>query len=310
MSQNYTYERITKNTLIDFYKLFKTRRKDFSFDFFEKKYNTKWLGKEYLGVLAFDIKRNAVGHICILPMKLQYNGKEYLCGQICDIVVHPEHKRKGIFEELIAKGKVIAKEEGIAFLFVSPNQNAQPIFNKWNWYSNHCFNVYTFNTKCFPLNKIANKYKLLKLHDLYIKIVLKLFADNKKTAFKNSVIENGIGGIIRGQEYVSHKNYTYNYITKIGGFKIWWKIDDGISIGDIERFDSINLERLFKRLRFLCLILGFHNFKIVANNNTFIDQLLKDKFPFEKGNNVYFWDISSGIDFLNIKFMQSDLNTF
>jgi len=307
---NYFFERMSKDKLQDFYKLFKTRGKDISLTHFEKKYRTTWTGKEYLGVIAYDLKRNPVGHICILPTLIEKDGKEYISGQICDIVVHPSHKRKGVFEQLIIEGIEIAKEEGLCFLYVCPNVNADPIFKKWGWLNVDNYKIYTFKTKCFPINKIANKFHLLQFQDLYIKGMLWILSKHKKKAFKNSVIETGIGGMIRSQDYIKYKNYTYNYISVINGFKIWWKIDDGLSIGDIERFEPSQLPKLFKTIRFLCFILGFHNFKIVTTNNTFIDNLLKDLYPSEKGNNVYFWDISSGIDFSKIKFMQADLNTF
>ena len=309
LSKNYFFERISKENLTDFYTLFKTRGKNISLVHFEKKYDTKWVGKEYLGVIAYSDEKQPVGHICVLPTIVEHNSKEYISGQICDIVVHPNHRMKGVFEQLISKGIEIAKDNGLRFLFVSPNVNADLIFKKWSWFSNDNFKIYTFKTKCVPLNKFTNKYKLLPFHNLYIKAVLWLFG-NKKTTFKNSVIENGIGGLIRSQDYSNYKKYTYNYITSINGFKIWWKIDDGLSVGDVERFDPSRLNALFKTLRFLCFIFGFHNFKIITTNNTYIDTLLKDTYSFEKGNNIYFYDISSGLDFSKIKFMQSDLNTF
>ena len=309
MCQTYTFKRISKEKLTDFYTLFKVRAKDYSFTFFCKKYDTKWTSKEFIGVIGYDKLKNPIAHVAAFPMPIEFVGRKYRTCQLGDLIIHPDHQKKGIFPMLMDNLNIIAKEEGIDFLHASPNQQADSRFSKNGWMCFDNFKIYTFKTKCVPLNKFTNKYKLLPFHNLYIKAVLWLFG-NKKTTFKNSVIENGIGGLIRSQDYSNYKKYTYNYITSINGFKIWWKIDDGLSVGDVERFDPSRLNALFKTLRFLCFIFGFHNFKIITTNNTYIDTLLKDTYSFEKGNNIYFYDISSGLDFSKIKFMQSDLNTF
>ena len=310
IDQNYVFERMSEDKLPDFYHLFKTREKDYSLDYFEKRYNTSWTGKKFVGIIGYDERNEPIAHIGTFPMIIEFQGKTYITCQLGDLIVHPNHQKKGLFVALIDHLCELAKQEDIDFLHACPNKQADPQFNKKGWKCVDFFKSYSFPVLCIPLNKIANKYNLLKLYDIYIRTILWLFTKNNNLTFKNSVIDSETGGVIKDSNYRMYKNFSYNYITTIHGFKFWWKIDDGLSIGDIERFDLQKRDSLFKTLRFLCFILGFHNFKIVTTNNTFIDNQLKDSFPFEKGNNVYFWDISSGLDFTKIKFMQTDLNTF
>ena len=272
----YFFERTSKEKLRDFYTLFKTRGKTMSYEYFEKKYDTKWTGKEFVGVIVYDSNRNAVAHIGSIPTLVKYKDQVKIACQICDIVTHPDHQKKGLFSSALNYYLKVATEEKIDFLYVFPNGKADRGLEKNGWQLKGSLNNYTFKTSCIPLNKIANKFNLLKSYNLFIKLMLRFISKSGNNDFKNSVIDDEYGGLVKDNNYIFHKNYSFNYITIFKGFKIWWKIDDGFSIGDIERFDPTKLKKLFKTLKLLCLLLGFHNFKIITSNDTFMDKLLDE----------------------------------
>jgi GNAT superfamily N-acetyltransferase len=301
---------MSKDRLNDFYELFCLRGKNLSLDYFLKKYDTSWTGKEFIGIIVYDASGKAVGHLGTLPMFIDYKGKRHLCCQISDAIVHPEHHGKGLFALIIECVLEIAREENIEFLFVFPSPQAYNGFIKTGWVETDMLKTYCFTTPCLPFNKLVNKFNLLKTYNLFIKCILWLFAGTKKNSFYNSVIDEQTGGVVTDKDFILHKNYTYNYITRFKGFKIWWKIEDGLSVGDIERFDLNEVHRLQKALKSLCFLLGFHNYKITTTSNTYLDSVFSKLSTPKQGNKVFFYDLTSGIDFSNIKFSYSDLNTF
>jgi len=74
-----------------------------------------------------------VGVRAFLRWNWQSNGRFYKALRAVDTVTHPDHQRKGIFSKLTSTALEKAKEEGIDFLYNTPNQNSMPGYLKMGW---------------------------------------------------------------------------------------------------------------------------------------------------------------------------------
>lgn len=304
----FTYKRLGQNNIDDLDKLFSTRKKQFKIDFY-KKYNTKWTGKEYIGIFAYNSSNEPVGFLGSLPMYVEYKASKHLCVQISDAVIHPDYQKKGLFVEIIKRVIDIAEKEGAEFLYVFPSPQAFSGFKKTGWKLYSHLNHYTIDTYALPIMKIAQKFGKIKLYNEYASFIQKILCSTNVTDLKNSCIDDNNGGVDRCETFLSHKDYSYNYKIKFSQNKILWKHDDGMLIGDIER--NSEHTKLFNNLKILCFLLGIHKIKFFVQQDSYWDNFLKNKglIP-TQGNPLYFYDINSKIDFSKLKFISADLNTY
>jgi predicted N-acetyltransferase YhbS len=79
----------------------------------------------YLGALKGE---ELIGFNAFISHDLLLNGKSLNCFQSCWTATSPDHRKKGIFTNLIDAAKIILKEKGAGFIFGFPNHNSGPIF--------------------------------------------------------------------------------------------------------------------------------------------------------------------------------------
>lgn len=103
----------------------------------------------YLGAFEGD---ELVGFIAFMSHDFLLDGEPVLAYQIGWCATHPEHRKKGIFSNLIQQAKIVLEERGGAFLFGFPNQNSRPIFIKWLG-----FVEYPLHRIYFPSNPLLGR---------------------------------------------------------------------------------------------------------------------------------------------------------
>src|ERR1700709_1350424 len=69
-------------------------------DFFLKKYNTAFTGFEYVGYVAYNAQKIAVGFYAVIPCFIQFGDQYVLAAQSADTMTHPGYRYKGLFVEL------------------------------------------------------------------------------------------------------------------------------------------------------------------------------------------------------------------
>lgn len=61
------------------------------------------------------------------------NDKTFTALRAVDTATHPDHQGKGIFKKLTLQAVNIAKEEGVNFIFNTPNDKSKPGYLKMGW---------------------------------------------------------------------------------------------------------------------------------------------------------------------------------
>lgn len=67
------------------------------------------------------------------PMRLTWLGRQFNALQTCDLAVHPDFRRQGLFAQLDKARKENAKRLKVDFLFSFPNANSLPGYAKFGW---------------------------------------------------------------------------------------------------------------------------------------------------------------------------------
>src|ERR1700744_762988 len=116
--KEYSIERLSKNNLGDLDKLHHAvYSKHHPADYFEKKYDTAYLGVEYLGYIAYNSQHTPIAYYGVIPCFIRYNNQLYMAAQSVDTMTHPKYRFKGLFVQLANLTYDLCQEEGINLIF-------------------------------------------------------------------------------------------------------------------------------------------------------------------------------------------------
>jgi hypothetical protein len=302
----YFIEEYSVKDVDHFYKLYlDVHKSNLTKEHFVLKANTHFAGLLIIGFIAYHKSTKEVAAFYgVYPCKLISNGIEVLCAQSGDTLTHPNHRRKGLFEQLFALTKRKCEEKGIKFLFGFPNLNSAPGFKKFGW---------DFYTNVKNIHLIYNRSYLERVRDKFLpkycyNILNKLELSNQLVDF------NGFqSDIIRNKEYIEYKSSLSNIkFYKLNCCIIWAKVDkNSFYLGDIKLISNgtfkdaaIDLMKFFKSL-------SFWNFHYSADNaSPIINELLKlESFTVTEAESIIY-KLDNTIDINYFRFSIVDFDTF
>ena len=308
-NKDYTFKRLDNSNLSDLIYLMKSvHGKAKSFDYFQKKYNTKYTSKENIGYFAYDIKGEPAAFYGIFPCIMTDGKSQFIAGQTGDVITNPNHQKKGLFYSVAKKTHDLAKEEGIQLTFGFPNPNsAHGFFKKLNWIKIGRLTLFENSYKTLNFYNLLNKYKFsTPFYFFYFNI---FYFFNKCTPFTSSNnIENRIS-VIRNGDYLVNKSCEKTYFVKINKFKIWFKFGDGILIGDVEKFDLEESESFFRSLNSFANQIGIKKIKLESMTNSFLFELFKQKFNQNESIEIGYLPFND-LDYSNLLLSGGDSDTF
>lgn len=100
-------------------------------DFWDWKYSISPYGRASVHVIKFDGRVAAAASLW--PMIFHWQGSRLRALQACDTVVHPDFRRRGLFDALIKARKSRAAELNVDFIFNFPNANSLAGYQKAGW---------------------------------------------------------------------------------------------------------------------------------------------------------------------------------
>lgn len=99
--------------------------------YFDWQYRKNPEGKALVLLAKDDSKNNLiVGSNTIIPIKLLVDNEEIISSLACNVQVHPNYQKKGVFSNLLSSMSSEATEKGISSLFAVPNENSFNSFIK------------------------------------------------------------------------------------------------------------------------------------------------------------------------------------
>jgi hypothetical protein len=90
----------------------------------------------------------------------------------------------------------------------------------------------------------------------------------------STLIGEGFYGLQRDSYYLGHKTYTESFTIKTGGSSVWFRIADGMVIGDIDLSDN-DLPYIIARLSKIARQLGLRKLQFQADRRSVLNSFLK-----------------------------------
>ena len=227
-------------------------------EYYINKNLTSSFGEPYLGYIALDIQNKPAAFYGVYACELVLDGKKIKAVQSGDTMTHKSHTGKGLFTKLDELTYELCKRNGIYFVFGFPNYNSYPGFvKKLGWVCPGKLNEYRIKVFTIPLVKLSKKVKPFNLLFSIWKRLVNSFYKTNDWVFENSVLELGVGGVHRDQNFVSYKvENGGSYFIMIDGVRLWLKTDGFLFIGDIEMDKIVSFEVFVKKLKRYAFLVG------------------------------------------------------
>jgi len=275
-----------------------------------KKYNTSVFGESYTGFVAENKEKQIGAYYGVFPSVINCDGQEYLVGQSGDTMTGPNHRRKGLFTKLAKETYQLCEELNMAFVFGFPNENSLPGFERkldWKFYGN--MQMFTFyHSTLFPFCELASKFS--SFQPFYRSFVAKRISNyvidvnDIKLQSKNSVV--------RDERFFSYKMSNSNAVkvVHINGFKLVFKAEPHLMIGDVEVFDKKRVGDFIQTVHQLARIIKAKKSQIVVSENHWIYPILSIKVTPSPSLPIGFYEIDKNIKYSKISFSMLDYDTF
>lgn len=308
----YKIERLNENNLADLSLLFKAvYGKEVGIEYFQKKYDTVYIGVGYVGFLAYDNQGLLVGYNGVIPCYIEHEGKLVLAAQAADYMTHPLHRYKGMLVELSNLTFALCKDLGINLLFGFPNQHSyHGAVNRLGWKPLTVMACFVIPVKAFPWEKLYRKFTVL--NRWYMKhrgVILEQYQSDSRQV-NNSVIEDGFAGINRSDDWFKYKSYSSAYVLTLHGAKIWVTVKQVIMIGDAEGLNSANFSSVINSLKQIAASLGIRQIQFHCCQDTSLFELFNKHFKAVPSYPVLFKDFGSAVLPGKLRFTFADIDIF
>lgn len=310
--EEYLIRRVSGQRYKDICYLFKERGGGYSEEFVRKKFDTGFTGQKDIGYLAYHAATGEpASHYSVFPCFIVANGKKILAAQSGDTITHKRHQRKGLFIRLAEKCYALAKESGIELIFGFPNQNSYHGFiDKLNWIYSESMLAFIIEVHGFPLYKIASRLPAgSTLYHSFLKS-LATAKNPKHNLPENSILSEGFGGVVHDADFFKYKTYTRNYIVRIEGVVIWFKVGNGIYVGDIQPGAVYDGERILFALKKLARQTGNSRVVIPTSHGTRLEEFLSGHLTGTPVASACWLNLSTNFSAGSLKFTAGDWDTF
>jgi len=99
--------------------------------FWDWKHEKNPFGSSY--VLLAEENNTLIGLRAFMQWQWQWQGKPYRAIRAVDTATHPAHQGKGIFKKLTLQQLDYCKQDGVHFVFNTPNNKSKPGYLKMGW---------------------------------------------------------------------------------------------------------------------------------------------------------------------------------
>lgn len=281
-------------------------------DYYLNKNLTASFGQPYLGYIAFDKDNNPAAFYGVYACELVLDGKKINAVQSGDTMTHKSHTGKGLFTKLAELTYELCKRNGIYFVFGFPNYNSYPGFvKKLGWVCPGKLNEYRLKVYTVPLVKLSKKIAPFNFLFSTWKKLINSFYKANDWVFENSVLEPGVGGVHRDQNYVNYKvENGGSYVVMIDGVRLWLKTDGFLFIGDIEVEKIVSFEAFLKKLKRYAFLIGADVVLFQTVPATKLDKVFSEVMTPSEAFPFGFCPFNDLVDPSLFKYNMCDLDTF
>ena len=227
----------------------------------------------------------------VVPVRMSVGNKPIMAAQSCDIMVHPEHRKKGLFAVLSERIFALAKEKGIHFIFGFPNNNSYEGFvNRLGFTHLETMHRYTFSFNDSLFKKLSRK-------------LLGFSMENNNQIIQNEFLNQGFDGVIYDKGYNSYKKYNKNKIIEHNGNYYWISRAGDLFVGAIQ---LKNPDQLTESLQFIEKTEKAVSATFMLSPGTQLGDALSKFYKAEEGFPIIVKNISGKYSLDNLKFQFSN----
>lgn len=229
-------------------------------------------GESY--VLVAEENNQLIGLRAFMQWEWRWNGKTYRAVRAVDTATHPDHQGKGIFKRLTLQQLEICKNEGIDFVFNTPNDQSRPGYLKMGWVAQGKMPLKFKITRPFSLTyaKFFNKNKYTNIYedptpqqvwDSMIFDLLKKYIQRESNQLTTPISTQYIkwryafNPLFRYNYFTDFKNYILISRIKYQGFAKELRIVDYILINEESSINSLISQEINQFCR-------LHNIDIIS----------------------------------------------
>lgn len=310
-TQDYSIEQLNADNLEDLYRLFESvyGRKQQP-GFFHRKYDSAYTGHSYIGYFAYAHDRTPVAFYGVIPCFLRHSNQRLLAAQSTDTMTHPGYRFKGMFMELSNRCFELCRDHGILLLFGFPNQNSYHGALKLGWIMTGSMEYFSLPAAKRSFEGLSAKSRASSaLYKWYCNRVLRKYSlqDN---GLPNGLISEGFTGIDRDNAFLQYKTYSDTLVLQIRQSKVWVKIKNGLTIGDIQPGKDEDFDALIQSLLRLCHKLGLSTLTFHTSPGTHLHRLFTSRYPAHPSFPMLFQDFGLNYPLENIRFTFADIDIF
>jgi hypothetical protein len=279
-------------------------------DHFQRKYDTCYAGIENVGFMAYDVAGEPVAFYGVIPCHIKQGDHIVLAAQSADTMTHQDHRNKGLFINLARSTFELCRDVGIKIVFGFPNQNSHRGLVKLGWVTTEMMERFSISMKALPLESLSRKFNWTRsIYRSYAQRGLNKYFYSRH-GLPNSLFMADSGGVYRDDKYLQYKTYSSSQVMQLGSCKIWYKIQNGFVIGDMEPGTPQDFEKTIDRLKKLCSRLGIREINFQVSPGTVLAELFRKKATGTPSFPVMFLDLASNLDLTKVKFTLADIDIF
>lgn len=285
MAPKYQLIRLSEDNFPLFHRLFcEVMDPQTTYQFLYDKYDTRYLGGDlrYLGYLALNEAGEAVSYSGAIPFRFQVGCKEHIGAHSCDHMTRSDARKQGLFVQLNDLADALCESLGIPFVFGFPNQNNQPILEKYaGWEIIDRMQVCRIPAAHIPWAAAAHKIPGLKA-------VHMAFAERRLRQKSSTMLISRAhwSGHLRNEYFYRYKCYSQHYSLKLKHGLAWVKAKTALYIGDLQLAEGSQLSDLIDELRGFARSMGLRELVWIGSSGLPETKALASEYPVIAGNAV------------------------
>jgi GNAT superfamily N-acetyltransferase len=302
----YQLKRVDNNDFPAIKELFwKVFKKKVTLTYLQNKYNTSYLGVNYICSIAYcdDIPVAFYGAI---PQKFKNNKEEIYVAHACDSYTLPNHQRKGLHYELAKLAYEIMKEHDMKYVYAFHSENTYYSTKKLGWKEHENLQRFHVKVNTLPVGKVLNKLRWTNLYNVFFNQNVSQKAIDKLTSEHKEKFR-----LKFTKDFIEYKNsFKSHYCIEIDECVFWVKIQAIMHVGKFYAPSAEALQKALKKLKRKAFFLGITELLFQVDQHSIMATQLQTVVQPKESWLVGYLDFDPQIDLKEFIFTYSDLDTF
>jgi GNAT superfamily N-acetyltransferase len=306
----YRIERLSDERLPDVQRLLaEVLHKKVTQDYLKIKYDTRYLGVQYLSAIAYD-GDVPIAFYGTVPQPFTHpSGAKMIGCHGVDSMTLDSYQRRGLHQKLALTTYAWMRAEGVSVVFAFHSENTYHSCKKLDWKEWGRLRGYWVKGAALPLAKVWRRLPILNdMHVSRVNKALRKFAIDPQ-AFTNSNMHLG-WAVEYSPAFFASKRFHRQYLIALAGVKFWLSIDAVVRVGDAHFEDVDHFWRGVTALQSLCRRLGYGQILFQTYPGSAIDLALASKLDGFESWIAGYLDLAPGLDFEEYRPAYADQDSF